>query len=281
MEATRQPLLTIIVPGYNEADAIESVVQRYHAALDGTALDAFELLLINDGSKDATGAIADRLAATHPKVQVIHHAKNQGQSAALITGYRAARGAIISQNAMDLPFDPQDTLPCIQPVLDGECEVMVVERANREAYGLFRKVMSLSHALVWKLVFGSPFTDLCFVQFYRAEVLSQIEVVSKGVSTVSAEYILRAYRGGHRVRSMHRPYHRRQVGNTTITSGKIMHTVKELGRLAVQFRPQKLAGLPPLDLAGQAAHASLATHRAAAEFSQSHVAVPELTAERN
>src|SRR6266508_1325533 len=81
--------LSVVIPAYNEAGNLERAVQEVvRAALD---FDDYEILIVNDGSSDETGQLADRLARETPRVSAIHHPDNQGFAAAYRTGLAAAR----------------------------------------------------------------------------------------------------------------------------------------------------------------------------------------------
>src|SRR5215831_16251583 len=92
--APSQRTLSIIVPAYNESRALEGVVANIEAAA-GT-LDGYEVVLVDDGSTDDTGQIADELALTHPNVRVIHHSPNRGFAAAYASGLAKARLAYVT-----------------------------------------------------------------------------------------------------------------------------------------------------------------------------------------
>ncbi len=85
------PLVSVIVPCYNESRGVRDVIEQ----LMRTRYPAFEVIAVNDGSKDKTGEILDELAATYSKVRVIHHAKNQGKAVGLNTAALLARGEYI------------------------------------------------------------------------------------------------------------------------------------------------------------------------------------------
>ena len=96
--------LSVIYPAYNEQDNIEPTIERSLSALR-PRFPTFEIVIVNDGSKDATGHLADALAVKHPEVRVVHHETNQGGGQAIVTGIEQARGALILHNGMDYPLD--------------------------------------------------------------------------------------------------------------------------------------------------------------------------------
>ena len=98
--------LSVVIPVKNEAENIAPLAGEIRAALDG--LVEYEILFVDDGSTDATGAEVSRLAARMPQVRLLHHARNCGQSAAIRTGVRAARAACIATLDGDGQNDPAD-----------------------------------------------------------------------------------------------------------------------------------------------------------------------------
>jgi dolichol-phosphate mannosyltransferase len=116
--------LTIIVPAYNEEDTIEEAVRRTLAAplvVDGQEIDR-ELIIVDDGSSDATAAIAEDIADA--RVKVLHHSANKGKGASIRTGLDAAQGEITVIHDADLEYDPNDFQELITPIVRGEAEVV-------------------------------------------------------------------------------------------------------------------------------------------------------------
>jgi dolichol-phosphate mannosyltransferase len=99
--------LSIVVPVRNEQDNILPLLEEIHAALAAGAGD-FEVLYVDDGSTDATPARLAEAMAKHPRLRVLRHAQSCGQSAALMTGFRAARGEWIATLDGDGQNDPAD-----------------------------------------------------------------------------------------------------------------------------------------------------------------------------
>jgi len=236
-----RPALTVVLPAYNEEAALQVTVEAYIETFRADGLDDWELILVNDGSSDRTGEVAEALARGDARIRAIHHARNQGQSAAFLRGCREARGEVITWNGADLPFHPRDVKRMLAEIRNG-ADMVVVERSHRKAYNLRRKIISWSNVLVLRMLFGSPFRDHNFVQFFRREVLESMRIVSAGASTVTAEIIFRAMRGGWRVVPVAAEYHQRTLGESTITPGRIVHTVGQTFRLWQQMRSEPRGG---------------------------------------
>jgi glycosyltransferase involved in cell wall biosynthesis len=276
-EGQAPPPLTVVLPVYDERASLEPALERYRRAFVEQGLGDAELLVVDDGSRDGSGELAEALAAawatseapapraasspsggvphssdaslasdprltndaspasTVPRLRVLRHSVNRGQVAALRTGFAAARGTVVTHNGIDLPFAPERTREVLAPFAAG-ADVVVVERANRGGNGAWRTVVSWGNVLAWKLLFGSPFADHNFVQLFRREVLAALPVVSRGVNTVTAELLLRAYWAGCRVVRMRAPYEQRRTGKSSIRPRTVVRAVKEVVRLRLLLR---------------------------------------------
>ncbi len=99
--------ITAFFPAYNDQHTIEVIVRTVVAEMR-TVTDNFEVLVVDDGSKDQTGIILDRLAAELPFLRVIHHERNLGYGAALITGFKSARKDLIFYTDGDGQYDVRE-----------------------------------------------------------------------------------------------------------------------------------------------------------------------------
>jgi glycosyltransferase involved in cell wall biosynthesis len=226
--------VSVILPAYNEGRSITTAIDRYAECLPRFC-DKFEILVVNDGSTDNTLAAAEEAALGRSYVRVLTNDKNLGQVASLLRGFSEARGSIITHNGVDLPFDPEETFAILELMRRGS-DVVVVERTNRRAYGMLRKLVSWCNIVLVQLMLRSPFTDHNFVQAYRRRVLSSVTVESRGVSTVTTELIIKATALGFSVRSLKSAYKRRPAGESSITVAKIVGTARELFRLWLHLR---------------------------------------------
>ena len=96
--------ISVFFPCHNEEGNVERVTRRAVAVLDSIS-DDYEIIIVNDGSRDQTGAIADRLASENSRVRVIHHPVNRGYGGALQSGFRAATREWVFYTDGDGQFD--------------------------------------------------------------------------------------------------------------------------------------------------------------------------------
>src|SRR2546423_15594389 len=109
--ATKLAGLTVFFPAYNDSGTIASMVIRAVQAASELTPD-FEVIVVNDGSSDATAAIADELARTYPNVRVVHHPRNRGYGGALQTGFRSATKELIFYTDGDASTIPPNWRRC-------------------------------------------------------------------------------------------------------------------------------------------------------------------------
>lgn len=119
------PLLTLIVPMYNEEKYIDELMQRL-LELEVRK----EILLVDDGSKDDSAAIAQRWADKTEGVRLIQHEVNQGKGAAVRTGIAASTGDVVAIQDADLEYDPANVPQLIRPIIDGHADVVYGSRLS-------------------------------------------------------------------------------------------------------------------------------------------------------
>jgi glycosyltransferase involved in cell wall biosynthesis len=118
------PLISIVVPVYNEARTVAEVIQRL-VAIDLPA--PREILVINDGSTDGTREVLDRITQ-RPEIRIIHAEKNGGKGSAIRIGFANASGTIVAIQDADLELDPAQLAELTQPILDGRTRVVYGSR---------------------------------------------------------------------------------------------------------------------------------------------------------
>lgn len=155
--------LSVAAPAYNEAAGLEAVIAEWHSFLAAqTSVAEFEIVICNDGSKDATGDILDRLTLSYPQLRPLHFAKNQGAAAALNTAIAATKGDWILLMDSDGQFDIQN-LPDMLAALgrsggpSSDCLAAIGIRKKKDA--AFAQFGSWASGLVCNLVHGSRLKD--------------------------------------------------------------------------------------------------------------------------
>ncbi len=189
--------LSVFFPCYNEAENVERVVCRAIEVLP-TLVSDWEIIIVNDGSADATGEIADRLASENERIRAVHHDANSGYGAALQTGFAAARKEYVFYTDGDGQFDIAE----LDKLLDliGAADIISGYRRNRQE-GVIRRI----NAKCWgwlvqrMLKFRCRDVDSAF-KLYRREIFDRIALKSTG-ALIDAEVLARAARLGYTVRT--------------------------------------------------------------------------------
>jgi dolichol-phosphate mannosyltransferase len=164
------PRISVVVPVFDEEANLAPLVAEIGAALAG--LD-FELLVIDDGSRDATAATLARLAAVEPRLRPLRHDRNYGQSAALATGFAAARGELLVTLDGDLQNDPADAPRLLAELERGFDVVSGVRRRRQDSW--VRKVSSRVANGVRRRVLDDGITDVgCSLKAYRTRVVKRL-----------------------------------------------------------------------------------------------------------
>lgn len=170
--------LTVIIPVYNEKNTIEEIIHRVLNVEVG--LDK-EIIVVDDGSRDGTREILEKLNS--PNVKVYFHSKNQGKGAALQTGFSKAEGDIILIQDADLEYDPREYPKLLEPILDGRADAVYGSRF----LGGPHRVLFFWHYVGNKfltnfsnMVSNLNLTDMetCYKAF-KKEILNKITLKSK------------------------------------------------------------------------------------------------------
>jgi glycosyltransferase involved in cell wall biosynthesis len=220
-ETTR---LSLVMPAFNEEAGIVEAVAEAHESLAGLGYE-FEILVVDDGSRDRTAYLVNELAETRPQVRLIRHAMNRGYGAALRSGFEAARFELVAFTDADAQFFLEDLEDLI--VLCRECPVAVGYRANRQDPRR-RKFFSRGYNLLVRLFLDTGVRDCdCALKVFRREALGHLLPESRGFF-VNAEMLFRARRMNWEIAEVpvrHRP---RRRGQSTVSLREIPKTLRTL-----------------------------------------------------
>ena len=207
--------LSYFFPAHNEADNLEPLVEEALAALPGLA-DEFEIIVVDDGSRDKTPELADRLAAAHPGVvRAVHHPTNLGYGAALRSGFGAARFEHIAFTDGDRQFRVADLGLLTARIAAPDGPAVVAGFRIRRADPMVRTVYASLYRLANRMFFGLRVRDVdCACKLFRREALDGIAVESDG-AFFSAELLIKLRASGRSVAEVGVPHHPRTAGSPT------------------------------------------------------------------
>ena len=235
--------LSLVLPAHNEAENIEAVVTRALDVLPRVVRDV-EVIVVNDGSRDETGAIIDRLAGEHPEVLAIHHPVNRGYGAALTSGFRAASGDSIMFMDADRQFDIADInalLPYV-PYYD----IVAGYRIQRRD-PLYRRLYGKLFGLVVWVLFGVHLRDTdCAFKIYRADLLNTIELTTPG-ALINTEMLARSKRRGATIVEVGVNHYPRFAGESSGGSPRVVfRAMGETLKLWLRLRNEPAQDVKPL-----------------------------------
>ena len=181
--------LSVFFPAYCEAGNLEKMVPRAVEVLGGIGLRDYEVIVVDDGSPDRTGEVADDLARRFPKVRVVRHEHNQGYGVALRTGFKSARMDYVFYSDGDNQYDLDDLRKFVAliPFTD-----IVSGFRIRKQYSLYRKLTSFTYNLMLRFLFDLSDRDIdCAFKLYPRELFDRIELESRD-AFIDAEVAIKA-----------------------------------------------------------------------------------------
>ena len=240
MSAT-SPAVWVIVPTYNEAENIRPIT----AAILGS-LPAATVLVVDDGSPDGTGRIADELAAADPRIKVRHRAAKQGLGRAYLDGFGVALdggATIVVHMDADFSHDPAVLPSLIAPIESGEADLVLGSRYTAGGgvvnWGLSRRLLSRGGSIFARTVLGLKPRDLTGgFKAWRASTLAAVpfEGVRAGGYVFMIEMTYRASRAGARIREVPITFRDRTVGQSKMSRRIIVEALV----VVVQLRADEL-----------------------------------------
>jgi glycosyltransferase involved in cell wall biosynthesis len=222
--------LSVVLPAFNEEANVERVVRDCTEYLAHRMPD-HELLVVDDGSRDRTGEILDRLAADVPQLRPLHHLENRGYGAALRTGFAAAAKRFVFYMDSDGQFDIRD-LDLLLPLVTDADHIVTGFRIERRDPFIRRLNARLFNGLLVRLVLGVRVRDLnCAFKVIPKKVLEQLTLESTG-ALINAELFGRAVRRGVNVKEVGVHHYPRTAGMPTgARLSVILRAFYDLGRL--------------------------------------------------
>ena len=222
--------LSVVLPAFNEEANIEAVVRNCVAYLAQRIPD-YELLVVNDGSRDRTGEILDRLVGEFPTLRPLHHPQNRGYGAALRTGFSAAAKRFVFYMDGDGQFDIRD-LDNLLPLVTDDEHIVTGFRIERRDPFMRRLNAKLFGNFLVRVMLGVRVRDLnCAFKLIPKKVFDRITLESTG-ALINAELYGRAVRRGFRIKEVGVHHYPRTAGvQTGAHLSVILRAFYDLARL--------------------------------------------------
>ncbi|MEM9931341.1 MAG: glycosyltransferase family 2 protein [Bacteroidota bacterium] len=213
-------LLSVVVTVYNELENIRPLIDRINGALTGME---YEIIYVDDGSTD--GTVKELKSIEDPRLVVVEFRKNYGQSLALMAGIDVARGEFIATMDGDLQNDPLDLPEMLSLVRDGDWDLVVGERVNRQDGALLRKIPSRIANWIIRNLSGVHLRDYgCALKVFRAEIAKDMGIYGELHRFISVLASLE----GARITQIPVRHHARQFGKSKYGLGRTFKVVSDL-----------------------------------------------------
>jgi glycosyltransferase involved in cell wall biosynthesis len=220
--------ISVFFPCYNEQENVARTVEQALGVLEKLSA-GFEVIIVDDGSADRTGRIADEIAARDSRVKAVHHRTNLGYGAALQSGFKAATKELVFYTDGDGQFDLNE-LPLLLPLIR-QYDIVAGYRINRQD-NLIRRINGWCWTKLVCLLFGMKVRDIdCAFKLYKREIFDNIELSSTG-ALISAEILARAVRRGYSLTQKGVHHYPRTAGAQTGANLRVIfRAFKELFKL--------------------------------------------------
>ena len=221
--------ISIILPALNEEGNIEAAIQDIQLYFHSRE-EKYEIIVINDGSTDSTGEIAERLVKENGSVRVIHHSINKGYGSALKEGFENSKYKYVFFTDSDRQFDIKG-LDILLPLIKTDAVEIIIGYRLKRKDPFLRRFLSWGYNSLVGYLFDLNVKDIdCAFKIFRKDIFSKIEIESKNFF-VNTEVLAKAMYFGFNVLEVGVPHFPRTAGKTTVTLKHIPMTLIELYRI--------------------------------------------------
>jgi glycosyltransferase involved in cell wall biosynthesis len=229
--------LAVVLPAWNEEAVISTTVQRVVETLSEVAPD-YEVIVVDDGSQDRTGEIADALAAANPRIRVVHNRPNKGYGGALIAGFNAVSKELTFFMDADGQFDIRDITRLLAHL--DEADAVLGYREHRQDPPL-RIVNAWGWKMLMRLLFGLKVRDVdCAFKLYPTRLVRRANVQAQG-AMVNTEMLVKLNRLGYKWIEVPVNHYPREGGKATGANLRvIIRAFRELLKLHHRIKHEAL-----------------------------------------
>lgn len=231
-----RPQISVVVPVFNEEASLRAVIPRFVESLSGQRR-TFELIFVNDGSRDRSGAILDEFAARDPRIKVIHFVRNYGQTAAMMAGFWAARAEIIVPLDGDGQNEPDDIELLADKLEEGYDVVSGWRRDRKDSW--HRTLVSRIANRIIGAITGVRLHDYgCTLKAYRAQMIRDARLFGEMHRFIPVY----ASMHGARICEVVVRHHPRKAGTSKYGYGRVVKVALDIAlvRLLQKYRTKPL-----------------------------------------
>jgi len=210
---SEQISLSVFFPVYNEEKNIKTVITQADLFLSKTPLvQKYEIIIINDGSDDASKQIVEEMIKTNQNIRLINHERNLGYGRTLQTGFEHSQYEYVFFTDSDGQFDISELDNFIEEIKF--CDVVVGFRQQRQD-NLLRKINAKAWNILNRMIFGLRVRDIdCAFKLFKKEVINNVQLKSSG-AMISAELLTNIIRKGYKIKELPVSHYPRTEGEAT------------------------------------------------------------------
>ncbi|MDF1845624.1 MAG: glycosyltransferase family 2 protein [Parvibaculaceae bacterium] len=235
------PKLSIIVPSFNEAESVASVIADMISTLDASELKGnFEIILVDDGSSDGSWTIIEELPKIHSVVRSLRNATNGGMWRAIQTGMHAAKGDFVTYLPADGEITATETIKLAS--LASDADIVVSKRVSSDAVikqqvrPWYREVLSWGQRTLTRIVLGCDISNAEGIFLLRWSVFKEFALAPRHDNILFLELLVRGLTGGYRVAETEMFYTLRRGGRSkTVNLAYIIGTLADLIKLRLRM----------------------------------------------
>ena len=206
------PELSIVVPAYNEGEHLAGVVAEMTDIFGKEGLN-YEIVIVNNGSRDDTGTIVDRLARENPRIRAIHLEQNRKYSGGILAGLAEARGEVMGWSHADGQADPRDIVRLYRAMREQKCELAKAVRKERHE-SPWRIVQGKIWYGIFQLLFWSPYRDVNATPKLMTRRAAAVLKLDSRDWFLDPEFVIKALRHNLRICEVETVWRSRRSGST-------------------------------------------------------------------
>ena len=228
-DTTKKPGLSIFFPAYNDSGTIASLVITALQSARRLTPDC-EIIIVNDGSADATAQIADELARTYPEVRVVHHERNRGYGGALRSGFAAATRELVFYTDGDAQYDPAE-MALLWARLDDSVDLVNGYKISRSD-PLHRIIIGRIYHHTVRILFGLKVRDVdCDFRLMRRSIFERV-TLEKNSGVICLEMMKKIQDAGFRIAEVPVHHYHRAFGRSQFFNfRRLVKTASDVGKL--------------------------------------------------